>query len=97
MILLIPLTILIVNYHNEFYQENINNNGGLLNAGNENANISLNSNEMEFVSIDSIEVNNKIQSENNNNNTVNLTDESDALYGNSSEKNYIKEINSKFN
>ena len=44
MILLIPLTILIVNYHNEFYQENINNNGGLLNAGNENANINLNIN-----------------------------------------------------
>ena len=96
MILLIPLTILIVNYHNEFYQENINNNGGLLNAGNENANISLNSKEMEVVSIDSIEVNDEIHSENNNN-TVNLTDENYALYGNSSEKNYIKEINSKFN
>ena len=96
MILLIPLTTLIVNYHNEFYQENINNNGGLLNAGNENANISLNSNEMEFVSIDSIEVNNEIQSENNNNNTVNLTDENDALYGNSLNKK-INNVNSKFN
>ena len=42
MILLIPLVTVIVNYHNEFHQENINNNGGLLNAGNENANISLN-------------------------------------------------------
>ena len=51
---------------------------------------------MEFVSIDSIEVNNEIQSENNNNNTVNLTDESDALYGNSSNKK-INNVNSKFN
>ena len=74
MILLIPLVTVIVNYHNEFHQENINNNGGLLNAGNENENVSLNSNEMEVVSIDSIEVNNEIQSENNNNNTVNLTE-----------------------
>ena len=96
MILLIPLVTVIVNYHNEFHQENINNNGGLLNAGNENANISLNSNEMEFVSIDSIEVNNEIQSENNNNNTVNLTDENDSLYGNSSNKK-INNVNSKFN
>ena len=95
MILLIPLVTLIVNYHNEFHQENINNNGGLLNAGNENANISLNSNEMEFVSIDSIEVNNEIQSENNNN-TVNLTDENDAHYGNASNKK-INNVNSKFN
>ena len=55
MILLIPLVAIIVNYHNEFHQENINNNGGLLNVGNENANISLNSNEMEVVSIDSID------------------------------------------
>ena len=51
---------------------------------------------MEVVSIDSIEVNDEIHSENNNN-IVNLTDENYALYGNSSEKNYIKEINSKFN